>query len=129
VSNAIENLWSNIDLKAVSPIALIKTQSSYLEKMTKSLVRLDIAAEQRNDGSTKYIIYIVCDVIAERYSILSLTSNATYYPVHIVGQGMQHNQSEFMKTLKELFGSKFITSILDSIFAKINETNPDLTAN
>lgn len=124
----IPDLWSGISVDVVSPMSIMQTQSQYLSKHTKGLIRLDVITDKQSQR-TIYNLYLVCPVLDnERHKIATVYSNETYYPVWVAGRSDgARDQDEFIAFLKQLFTSRDVKSIIDSLFAKINETKPSLT--
>jgi len=139
--DSIPNLWpKDINVKIVSPRAILRAQVAPLEKSTQGLLSVEVITRPL-DASDEVIHEL--DIVARplsnlRIGILNVVHNKkNVYPARFEGfyvddLGMvkdpeteplsASSETEFMKLLGEILGSRSIRALIESLLIQINDT-------
>lgn len=142
MANDIPNLWSgNItNLKVLSPLAILRTQASNLETMTRGLLKVAIDEEEFAVDGKKNTFYNF-DIVAPalngyRHRLFALYHHmALVYPITFVlsseiasetmpfsrGDREAYSEEDFTEKLGSVLQSNYTTSVIQSLIARSNE--------
>jgi hypothetical protein len=95
MSQTIPNLWSEKDIKVevLSPLAILHTQATNLEQMTKGLIETEITVVTSDKGETVYQLDLIAPALGGyRHRLFAISHHKDMvYPVKFVlpeGQAM-----------------------------------------
>jgi hypothetical protein len=131
MQRTLTNLWPDIRVDVVSPLAILRAQAEYLTVSTKGLLRAEVVTDQDRRQNRMYYLDVVAPVLQGRRLRLLGTSHppGQMYPTNV---GMASvpaykwtvcaDQSEFERALAACLGSSAVRGIVSTLLAETNET-------
>ncbi len=139
MAQRIPNLWSEKDVRVevLSPIAILETQATNLEQMTKGLIETEITVVTSDKGETVYQLDIVAPVLGDyRHRLFSISHQKDMvYPVKLILPAGQFSEllwsyttkatagteAIFLERLGDVLTSNTVNAVIQSIIARSNE--------
>jgi len=123
-----DNLWpvDQLQLDAVTPLTLVKTQAAQLGKMTGGVLIAEVVTSETEEGKTEHAIDVVAPSLDYRYRILAVWHDKdVFYPVtvwDVYGEGtLVPSQSGVIAIMQRALASDRVVAVLNSLIARINE--------
>ncbi len=136
---SIESLWGTLPIaaKIETPVSILRSQASALEKLTSGRLTGHVITEKGKNDWVYHLFRIVAPALSN-YSvdILSLRHGVMIYPVRVevasADESMDANcanPEELKASLEEILQSERTRAIVTSLFAQIeDESTPSLAS-
>jgi hypothetical protein len=103
----IPDLWGQIDVAAVSPIAVLRHQAGQLRHRTKGLLEAEVTTSVPKDGRVSHRFVIIAPALDRSRTVLFEASHQQnfVYPVEIAfSPWIKENQEKFFASRREEYG-------------------------
>ena len=125
-----DNLWpvDQLQLDAVTPLTLVKSQAAQLGKMTGGVLNAEVVTSETEDGRIEHAIDVVAPALDYRHRILTVQHDKdVVYPVaiwDIYGKGFPiiPSQLQVIRIMQNMLADDHVVAVLNSLIARINES-------
>jgi mannose-6-phosphate isomerase class I len=128
MASTIPTLWPEeaIQVDALTPVAILKTQRVELEKITQGTLRAELTERDLENDTVEIEFSILAPALNYRHPLLKVRYQKNVpYPVQIdaprVVLGPAYSQESFLAALKTVLGSESAIATLQSLIARSNE--------
>jgi hypothetical protein len=138
MADTVPNLWpvEQITLHVQTPLTILRAQAEHLRQLTKDVLRGEVETQRGNDGWVQHWLFLTAPALSFRQRVLlAAHQEEMVYPARLEAdcflpesptttmerQPLAATDKEFLDAVAEVFRSRQVRALIQSLLARCNE--------